>query len=89
VPNLHENSDRLRTLLLEIVPAIVANAEAISSDVMYFALSPLGVSPIEFTDSDGSRKIGPDPRKLNPQFVEVPTLWVLSKLMPGLVPSET
>jgi hypothetical protein len=86
--NLRKNSDRLREFMLQIAPAIVANADAISSDVMFFALSPLGVSPIEFTDHDGSRKIGPDPRKLNPQFVEVPTLWVLSKLMPALVPSE-
>jgi hypothetical protein len=86
--NLKRNSARLREFLLRIAPAIVANAEAISSDVMFFALSPLGVSPIEFTDRDGSVKIGPDPRKINPQLVEVPTLWVLSKLMPDLVPSE-
>jgi hypothetical protein len=88
LPNLRTNSARLRELMLRIAPAIVANAEAISSEVMFFALSPLGVSPIEFTDHDGSRKIGPDPRKLNPQFVEVPTLWVLSKLMPDIIPAE-
>jgi len=86
--NLRANSARLREFMLRIAPAIVANAEAISNDVMFFALSPLGISPVEFTDSDGSIKIGPDPRMLNPQFVEVPTLWVLSKLMPDLVPSE-
>jgi hypothetical protein len=74
--------------MLQIAPAIVANAETISSDVMYFALSPLGVSPIEFTDHDGSTKIGPDPRKIKPQWVEAPTLWVLSKLMPELIPQE-
>ncbi len=85
--NLRANSARLRELMLRIAPAIVANAEAISSEVMFFAVSPLGASPIEFTDRDGSRKIGPDPRKLNPMHVEVPTLWVLSKLMPDLVPS--
>lgn len=86
--NLSENSARLRELMLRIAPAIVANAEAISSEVMFFAVSPLGSSPVEFTDRDGSRKIGPDPRTLNPLHVEVPTLWVLSRLMPDLVPSE-
>jgi hypothetical protein len=86
--NLKQNSARLREFMLGIAPAIVANAEAISSDVQFFALSPLGNSPIEFTDRDGSRKIGPDPRKLNPQFVEIPTLWVLSKLLPDLILSD-
>lgn len=86
--NIAKNSDRLRQLMLRIAPAIVANAEAISSDVKFFALSPLGASPIEFTDRDGSRKIGPDPRRLNPLGVDVPTLWVLSKLLPDLVLTE-
>lgn len=84
---IKENSSRIRKLMAEIAPAIVGNAEAISSNVEFFALSSLGSSPVEFIDRDGSTKIGPDPSKLNPQFVEVPTLWVLSHLMPDLVPS--
>jgi hypothetical protein len=79
------NSSLVRDLLLEVTPAIVANAEAISSDVMYFAASPLGCSPVEFTDSRGITMIGPDPSKLNPQHVEIPTLWVLSKVASGMV----
>lgn len=86
--NIQANSTRLRDFLMEIDPGVVANAESISSNVMYFAISPLGASPVEFVDAhDGSRKIGPDPLKLNPQFVEIPTLWVLSKLMSDLIPS--
>jgi hypothetical protein len=81
------NSGRVRSLLLEICPAIVANAEAVSSVVMYFAASPLGCSPVEFTDSRGVKLIGPDPARLKPQHVEVPTLWVLSRVAPGIVPS--
>lgn len=81
------NSARVRGLLLEICPAIVANAEAVSSDVMYFAASPLGSSPVEFTDARGVKLIGPDPQRLNPQHVEIPTLWVLSRVAPSIVPS--
>jgi hypothetical protein len=81
------NSARVRKLLVEICPAIVANAEAISSEVMYFAASPLGCSPIEFTDGRGVTLIGPDPQRLSPQHVEFPTLWALSRIAPSLVPS--
>lgn len=85
---IRRNSDRLRDLMLSIAPAIVANAEAISSEVRYFAISPLGASPVEFTDSRGVKMIGPDPAKLAPMFVEIPTLWVLSRVAPGLIPSH-
>jgi len=85
---VERNSERIRTLLLEVCPAIVANAEAISSDVKYFAASPLGCSPVEFTDSRGVKLIGPDPQQLKPQHVEIPTLWVLSRLAPGMVPAS-
>ena len=81
------NSKVVRALLLDLCPAIVANAETISSDVMYFAASPLGCSPVEFTDARGVKMIGPDPQKLNPRHAEIPTLWVLSKVAPGMVPS--
>ena len=83
---VQRNSKRVRELLLGICPAIVANAEAVSSDVMYFAASPLGCSPVEFTDARGVKLIGPDPQRLNPQHVEIPTVWVLSRVAPGIVP---
>jgi hypothetical protein len=82
------NSAIVRNLLLEVSPEIVSNAEAISSDVMYFAASPLGGSPVSFTDARGVTMIGPDPSKLNPQQTEIPTLWVLSRIAPGIVPSK-
>ena len=85
---VRQNSQIVRTLLLDLCPAIVANAEAISSEIMYFAASPLGCSPVEFTDSRGNRMIGPDPQKLNPQHVEIPTLWVLSRVAPSIIPSD-
>ena len=69
------------------IDAIVANAEVISSNVCYFALSPLGCSPVEFTDRAGHVRIGPDPKKIEPRHVDAPTLWVLSQISPDLMPS--
>jgi hypothetical protein len=86
--NLKANSQRIRELLLEICPAIVANAEAISSNVCYFAISPLGSSPVEFVDGEGHTRVGPDPKQIRPVFVDAPTLWVLSQVAPTLIPTE-
>jgi hypothetical protein len=87
--NLRANSERVRDLLLDVSPSIVANAEAISSDVMFFAASPLGHPPVQFEDAQGHLRIGPDPAKLDPQRVEDATLWVLSKLAPAMFPSHS
>jgi hypothetical protein len=89
IDHIQANSDRVRSLLLSISPSIVANAEAISSDVMFFAASPLGHPPVQFKDSEGHLRIGPDPEKLNPQRVEDATLWVLSKIAPSMFPSHS
>ncbi len=86
--NVQANSERIREVLLDLCPAIVANAEAISSVVAYFAISPLGCSPVEFTDREGHLRIGPDPEQLKPRQVEVPTLWVLSHIAPDVVPGS-
>ncbi len=86
--NVRQNSARLRELLLELCPAIVANAEAISSNVAYFPISPLGCSPVQFTDSEGHVRIGPDPQSIQPKQVEVPSLWVLSQLAPEVVTAK-
>jgi hypothetical protein len=81
------NSARIRQLLMQVCPPVVANAEAISSEIMFFAASPLGSASVEFTNARGVKMIGPDPQKLNPQQVEIPTLWVLSRIAPAIVPS--
>jgi hypothetical protein len=83
---VNRNSQRVRSLLIEVCPSVVANAEAISSEVLYFAISPLGTSPVVFTDSAGARRIGPDPGRIAPIGVDIPTLWVLSQIAPGMVP---
>ena len=85
--NIQVNSNRVRSLMVNICPSIVANAEAISSNVCYFAISPLGCSPVEFIDRAGTPRIGPDPKQINPRHVEAPTLWVLAQTTPELIPS--
>jgi hypothetical protein len=81
------NSALIRDFLAPICPSIVGSAESLSSDVRYFPVSPLGHSPVKFTDSTGAEKLGPDPMQLNPLFMEIPSLWALSKVAPSLVPT--
>ena len=87
--NIRTNSTRVRDLMVRICPSIVANAEAISSNVCYFAISPLGSSPVEFLDREGTPRIGPDPKQINPRHVEAPTLWVLSQSTPAMFPTTS
>ncbi|MED5471744.1 MAG: hypothetical protein VX577_08345, partial [Verrucomicrobiota bacterium] len=84
---IEENSSMVRELMEEYCPYIVANAERISSDVCYFAVSAFGHTPITFKDDKGVERIGPDPQKIDPMYTEIPTLWALSRVRPGLVPS--
>ena len=81
------NSALIREFLAPICPSIVGGAESLSSDVKYFPVSPLGHSPVKFTDSTGAEKLGPDPMQLNPLYMEIPSLWALSKVAPSLVPA--
>jgi hypothetical protein len=87
--HIKANSVRVRDLMVRNCPSIVANAEAISSNVCYFAISPLGSSPVEFLDREGTPRIGPDPKLLNPRHVEAPTLWVLAQATPEMIPSTS
>ena len=87
--NVDSNSATLREFMLGMHPSLCTTAEVISSNVRYFAVSPLGCSPITFTDpATGDTKIGPDPASINPRNVCDPTLWVLSQLNPEMVPSK-
>ncbi len=80
-----ENSQRVRELLFRICPAVVANAEALSSNVRFFAVSSFGHTPIKI----GPGEYVPDPSKLQPVFVEAPLLWILSQVCPALFASAT
>ena len=83
---VESNSKRVRGLMEEHCPYVVANAERISSEVCYFAASAFGHTPVTFEDDKGVTRIGPDPQKINPMYIEIPTLWALSRVQPGLVP---
>ena len=83
---VESNSKHVRGLMEEHCPYVVANAERISSEVCYFAASAFGHTPVTFEDDKGVTRIGPDPQKINPMYVEIPTLWALSRVQPGLVP---
>ncbi len=80
-PAVLRNSEKVRTLLLEIAPTIVANAESVSEQVLYFPVSAFGHSPVKI----GAGDYVPDPRQLKPILVEIPLLWLLSRVMPELV----
>jgi hypothetical protein len=80
------NSALLRDFMLEIDPGFVANAEALSDTVRYFAVAPLGHSPERIVGGDLDGYLAPDPARLRPTMVETPVLWLLSRLAPGLVP---
>jgi hypothetical protein len=71
---LEKNSERIRTLLLQIAPTIVANAETISAHTHYFPVSSFGHAPVRVPTGD----VVPDPRRIQPFMVEVPPLWIFS-----------
>jgi hypothetical protein len=80
---LEENSRTVRELLHELCPAVVANAEALSTNVMFFFASSFGHTPLKI----GPSEYVPDPAKLRPVQVEMPLLWILSQVSPGLIAS--
>jgi len=81
---LLDNSNRVRQLMKTLCPEIVANAESISRHVLFFAVSSFGHAPVKVGPGD----YVPDPRRLQPFQVDVPMLWILSRIAPGLVNSR-
>lgn len=81
---LDYNSRVVRELMLDICPTIVANAETVSETVRYFPVSSFGHAPVRI----GPGEYVPDPRRLKPLLVEIPPLWILSRINPGLVPTS-
>lgn len=75
------NSAIIRELLQGLCPAVVANAEALSANVMFFFASSFGHTPLKI----GPNEYVPDPAKLRPVHVDVPLLWILSQICPNLI----
>lgn len=87
--HINVNSSRLRQLIFSIAPHICTNAEAISSNVRYFAASALGESPVEFRDEhSGTTLIGPASGQMRPMRVTEPLLWALHCVAPSIIPSS-
>lgn len=87
IPAVEANSKRVRDLLRSVCPAVVANAEALSENVCYFPVSSFGHTPVKVgPNASGKFDYVPDPAQLAPFLVEIPPLWILSKLSAALVP---
>ncbi len=71
------NSKRLRQFLFNVTPNFCMNAEAISTNVRYFAVSSFGSKPEEFTDAQGITHMIPNGGKARPNRVIDPILWAL------------
>ena len=86
LPALSENHNLIREFLMQHDPKVVANAEAFSSCIKYFAASSFGHAPADVQTAQGFVP-APDPEKLHPHMVEIPPLWILSQTIPSLIPS--
>ena len=82
---IKHNSDLTRTILYDISPGLVAQAESLSDNTMFFPVSNFGSSPVTI-ERDGDRFIVPDPMRLNPLFADIPVLWLTSQIDSILVP---
>ena len=71
------NSKRLRELLFSISPNICMNAEAISSNVRYFAVSSFGHESEALVDESGQTHQVPAEGTVRPSRVIDPVLWAL------------
>jgi hypothetical protein len=76
-------SQKLRSLLWEVSPELVAAAESFASQVLYVPVSATGSSP-ERDPRTGA--FGFRPKNIKPVWAEVPLLYTMSRWMQGLVP---
>jgi hypothetical protein len=77
-------SQKVRSLLWEVSPEIVAAAESFASQVVYIPISATGCSPE--VDSESGRFLGFRPKNIKPVWAEVPLLYTMSCWMQGMVP---
>ncbi len=80
---IERRSARLRDILRAYCPETVAAAETFAKDITYIAVSSLG-SGVERDPASGQSGIRP--RNIQPQWVTVPLLYSLSRVLPALVP---
>ena len=94
------NSQITRGFLNKFAPDIVATAERLSGNIKYFPVSSFGHSPKQHTvydlngkpqvlaDGTFQKEVAPEPTKIKPVLIEIPTLWALSQSVPDLIPDK-
>jgi hypothetical protein len=88
VAAVEEVSQRLRALLMQHAPEVVAAAQRFSRHVYYVPASATGCAPVRAGEQDGRPSYKFRAGSVNPYWIEVPLLWLLARHVPGLVPTE-
>jgi Double-GTPase 2 len=83
VAKIEQMSSRVREILLKYCPETVTAVESFAQDVTYVAASALG-GQVELDLQSGLPGIRP--KTIRPQWVIVPILFAISRVLPALVP---
>lgn len=83
---IDRNSRRVRAVLHDLCPGLVATAESLAANLRFFAVTSFGHSPVVITEGANRGRIAPDPRRLAPARVEDPFYWILHLTSPSLIP---
>jgi hypothetical protein len=84
---IERNSQKVRAVLLDLCPGLVASAESLAEEIRYFAATSFGHNPVVIQQGPNKGRIAPDPRRLAPAHVEEPVYWLLHRTSPELLPS--
>lgn len=85
--HLYQLSQKIRELLFQLAPDIVAAAEGFSNEVIYLPNSALGCSPEPLLLSDGTEALAVRPCHIRPRLAEIPLLYALHRAVPTLIPA--
>ena len=83
---IDRNSNRVRAVLKDLCPGLVATAESLAENLRFFAATSFGHTPVVLTAGPNSGRIAPDPKRLAPARVEDPVYWILHLTSPSMLP---
>ena len=83
---IDRNSARVRAVLQELCPGLVATAESLAANLRFFAVTSFGHTPVIIAEGPNRGRIAPDPRRLAPARVEDPVYWILHMTSPTIIP---
>jgi hypothetical protein len=81
-------SRRLRELLMQQAPGVVAAAQRFSRHVYFVPASATGCAPVRAGEQEGKPDYKFRAGSVSPYWIEAPLLWLLARHVPGLVPIE-